>query len=135
MTWILYNIATGTVLDTDPTQPTGYSPDKAVAEVDFKFMTGQPVTMFRYNGTNIEPNTEHNIQLFNPFLSSEITAVDTKQFMELIASPELNQTVYVRELDASFKYTGVIWEQCGDETILREGLITEKLYTNNTKIG
>ena len=135
MTWILYNIATGTILSTDPTEPTGYSPDKAVAQVSFLFMVGQSATMHMYNGVEVVPNTEENIQLFNPYFSSEISAVDNKDLISLISVPELNQTVYVRDMDISFTYNGSKWVQCGENVILRDGLIKEALYANNVKIG
>jgi hypothetical protein len=134
-TWILYNIQTGTVLETDPDQPTGYSPDKATAQVSFKFMSGQPPIMHMYNGSDVVPNVEENIQLFNPFLSSEISAVNTYAVINLISSPELNQTVFVRDVNMTFEYNGSEWVQCGAEVILREGLGSGYIYALNTKIG
>ena len=64
--WILYNVATGTILETDPEQPTGYSPDKAAADVDFVFLPGQPLYLLRFDGSNIVPNSEVNIKIFSP---------------------------------------------------------------------
>jgi len=134
-TWILYNIQTGTILENDPTEPTGYSPDKATANVDFNFLPSQPLYFLRYNGSAIEANSEVNIKLFEPFQSGEIETLPTKEMLSLIVEHELNQVVYVQEYNISYWYNGSIWEQCGQEVALRYGLGLGFIYALDVEIG
>ena len=64
MIWILYDINTGTILGYGDNQPTEYSTDKDIAQVNHLFWDAQPSFFYRYNGLNVEVNTEANISLY-----------------------------------------------------------------------
>lgn len=135
MTWILYNIATGTVLQTGTNEPTGYSPDKASSEVYFNFLPSQPLYLFKYNGSEIVENSEYNINLFSPLQISDVTSVPDKSFLDSIVEPVIGQVVYAQNMDISFRYNGAKWKQCGETAIYRGGLISGKLYVNELKVS
>lgn len=135
MTWILYNISTGTVLETDPNEPTGYSPDKAPAQVSFEFLPSQPLYLFKYSDSEIVPNSEANIKLFSPFQMSDVTSVPNKTFLDSIVDPVIGQVVYTQNMDISFRYNGTKWKQCGETAIYRGGLISGKLYVNELEVS
>lgn len=76
----------------------------------------------------------------NPILGELISAISpatVSTFSELqeMGSPVLDKIMYVKDLDISFEYDGSKWVQCGENTILRDGLIKESLYANNVRIG
>ena len=54
---------------------------------------------------------------------------------EEIASPYEGQIIYNKDLDINFEYTDGDWVQCGEETILRGGLISGSLYVNKLTVG
>ena len=135
MIYIIYDIATGTVLTTSQTQPAPPTNDKAIAQVNFNFIDGVRPCMYKYDGSGIVANSEANIQLFAPFIMSEIVAMKNMNFTQYIQNPELNQTVYVKDLDITMEFNGVDWVQCGSTTILRKAFISGVLYANNVQIG
>lgn len=64
MTWILYDILTGTILGHGEDQPTGYSTDKNIAQVNYLFWDAQPPYLYKYENSSVVVNDEETINLF-----------------------------------------------------------------------
>ncbi len=64
-----------------------------------------------------------------------VPSVENKSDLEAVVPSPEDKIVYVCSLDANFKYTGSQWIQCGENTILREGLVKGAIYVNQVKIG
>lgn len=76
MTWILYDIETGTIINHGDSEPTGYSSDKDVAQVNYVFWDAQPDFLYRYNGLNVEANTENNIHNYINEFNQEVIEIN-----------------------------------------------------------
>lgn len=134
--WIVYDIATGTILEKSTTEPTVNDPTKDKADVNYLFIPGQPVYLLRYNGTDVEANTEENINHFHPTTNAGgVISLNSLDELYLIGAPDLRSTYYIRELDISFQYNGAAWVQCAENVILREGLAIGTIYALDVKIG
>jgi len=135
MNWIVYNTDTGTLVSKHETEPTTYSTDNSIAQVDFMFMPMQPLYLLRYDGNNVIANTEENIESFKPIQSIDLDTLPMVKDLDTIIEPSLNQVIYVEELNSTFKYDGTNWNQTGVNNILNYGLGLGFLYINNLKVG
>ena len=135
MNWIVYNTETGTLISKHETEPTTYSSVNSIAQVDFIFMPMQPLYLLRYDGNNVIANTEENIEAFKPIETAPIDSVYLKSILENLENPSMGQIVFVEEFNSTYRYDGDTWSQCGDNSILREGLIKGSLYADEVKVG
>ena len=63
------------------------------------------------------------------------TFVLNENLLNQIQNAVQGTVIYVKEYDVSFEYSGTKWVQCGEDSLLREGLIKESIYVNDVQAG
>jgi len=87
------------------------------------------------NTTWYKKTGEGDFDLELVLAANPVSGVETKQQLEDLIAPSEGQRVYVENIDSTFVYKSGQWEQCGEDVILREGLISGSLFVNEITVG